>query len=86
MAIFTGSLLLDMIGFIVTTLAGIYVVIQWNYRYWKRKNVPYFEPTLPHGNMQPFYKPQAMHDCIFGIAKKAQQEGMYKKFNLLSNI
>lgn len=36
---------------LVTLLVVFYAYFKWSYQYWKRKGVPYLEPTIPIGNL-----------------------------------
>ncbi|KAJ8968521.1 hypothetical protein NQ317_001715 [Molorchus minor] len=42
--------------FFITNLLGlplaIYAFFKWKHQYWKRKNVPTFEPSIPFGNLE----------------------------------
>ncbi|KAJ8913651.1 hypothetical protein NQ315_007368 [Exocentrus adspersus] len=54
MAILTGwtdSFLTDLTAVLATVTAIIYAYFKWTYQYWKRRGLPYFEPSIPFGNM-----------------------------------
>lgn len=48
----TNSLTGDLISFIVALFVLLITFLKWNYQYWKRRNVPYLEPSIPFGNFQ----------------------------------
>ncbi|XP_063930135.1 cytochrome P450 6a2-like isoform X2 [Zophobas morio] len=44
-AIFT-----NIVGIGIALMTIIIVYYKWRYQYWKRKNMPYLEPSIPYGN------------------------------------
>ncbi|RZC42085.1 p450 domain containing protein, partial [Asbolus verrucosus] len=52
----TESFCADLIGLGVAFLAIIIARYKWNFQYWKRKNLPYLEPSIPFGNSQNPFK------------------------------
>lgn len=83
MALFTGVLLIDLLGFLVAIFTVIYAYFQWIYQTWKRKNIPYFEPSFPLGNKQPLSKGVPLGDDVFNTVAKAKKQG--KSLALLFN-
>lgn len=76
MALFTGFILVDLLGIIVAIFAVIYAYFQWNFQIWKRQNIPYFEPTFPSGNRQIFLsKKISVGDDVFNIVQRAKKQG-----------
>lgn len=71
MAIFTGFVVMDIIGIIIALVAVIYVYFQMIYQIWKRKNIPYFKPTFSLGR-EPLGR--ALGD-VFNVAQKARHQG-----------
>lgn len=80
MALFTGIVLIHVIGFIIAVFAAIYTYFQWIFRTWKRKNIPFFEPSFPDGNRQPFRKAVPFGEEVFHIVKRAKQKGEKSMF------
>ncbi|CAH0554485.1 unnamed protein product [Brassicogethes aeneus] len=79
----SSSLLLDVIGVIVAIIAVIYTWFKWSYGHWKRKNVPYIEPSFPFGNVA---KSMAIDKISFTDRTlgwyKFGKENKYKHFGL----
>ncbi|KAJ8932740.1 hypothetical protein NQ314_014437 [Rhamnusium bicolor] len=50
MAFSTGSFLLDLFGIVTALIAVGFVYFKWSYQYWKRRNLPYLEPSIPFGS------------------------------------
>ncbi|XP_049832856.1 cytochrome P450 6k1-like [Schistocerca gregaria] len=50
MAIFYDSWVTEMLALLSTIFAILYVTFKINYTYWKRKGLPYLEPSFPLGN------------------------------------
>ncbi|CAH0555972.1 unnamed protein product [Brassicogethes aeneus] len=48
----SGSFLVDAVGVVVALLAILYTSFKWSFGYWKRKNFPYMEPSIPFGNLE----------------------------------
>lgn len=43
----------DILAVAITFCIVLYTWFQWSYQYWKRRNVPYLEPSFPFGNINP---------------------------------
>ncbi|KAJ8973958.1 hypothetical protein NQ317_001364 [Molorchus minor] len=53
--VYTGYFLLDLLVVVTALVAVGYACFKWSYQYWKNKNVPYIEPSIPFGtNSNPF--------------------------------
>ncbi|XP_049814799.1 cytochrome P450 6k1-like [Schistocerca nitens] len=50
MAIFFDSWVTEMLAVLSTVFAVLYVTFKINYTYWKKKGLPYLEPSFPLGN------------------------------------
>ncbi|XP_049964465.1 cytochrome P450 6a2-like [Schistocerca serialis cubense] len=50
MAIFFDSWVTEMLALLSTIFAILYVTFKINYTYWKKKGLPYLEPSFPLGN------------------------------------
>lgn len=59
------------VGFLVATLSIIYIYFKWSHQYWKRKNVPYFQPSIPLGNI-----PNVLGDAVTLFYKEAKAKGI----------
>lgn len=69
-----GWILWNFLGVVTALLAVSFAYFKWTYQYWKKKNVPYFEPKIPFGNLSnPFRVP--LGDAIAEIYKKAKEKG-----------
>ncbi|KAJ3655229.1 hypothetical protein Zmor_014365 [Zophobas morio] len=44
------SILGNLVGICVTLVTIVIAYYKWTYQYWKRKNLPYLEPSIPYGN------------------------------------
>lgn len=75
MSLFTGLILLDLIGFIVAIFAVIYAYFIWAFQSWKRKNIPNLEPHFPFGNSQPLGKAVHLGEDIYNIVNRAKEQG-----------
>ncbi|KAF5285132.1 hypothetical protein FQA39_LY16821 [Lamprigera yunnana] len=40
----------DFLAILIVIAVGIYTYFKWSFTYWKRKGVPYLEPSIPFGN------------------------------------
>lgn len=76
--IFSGNALVDIFAVLVSLGIVVYAYFQWNYQYWKRRNVPYLKPTFPFGNRNVFGKPQSLEQDTFNLTKEAKARGEYK--------
>jgi len=50
MGFLSESLLLEVGTLLTCILAVVYIYFKWSFTYWKKRNVPYIEPTFPFGN------------------------------------
>lgn len=75
MALLTGFILIDILAVTVAIFAVIYAYFQWTYLTWKRKNVPFFQPTFPLGNKQPLNKLVSLGEDIFLVVQEAKRKG-----------
>ncbi|XP_044261525.1 probable cytochrome P450 6a23 [Tribolium madens] len=46
------GLLTDLVGVIIAAFAIIIAYYKWTFGYWKQKNIPYFPPSIPFGNLE----------------------------------
>lgn len=46
------SVIFVVVSVIITILIGIVTYVKWVFNYWKRRQVPYIEPTFPFGNLE----------------------------------
>jgi hypothetical protein len=51
MGFLLDSLLLEVGMLLTCILAVLYIYFKWSHTYWKKRNVPYIEPTFPFGNL-----------------------------------
>lgn len=84
MSILTGNLLIDIVGLVVALFSVLYAHFHRAYQIWKRKNVPYFQPTFPNGNRQPIWKDVNLAEDVFDTVQKAKQQG--ERYNLFITI
>lgn len=85
MAFFLKIELVDLIGIIVAVVTISFVYMQWIFRYWKRRNIPYFEPTIPAGNIPSLLNSLSIGQVIFTNTKNAKEKGMIlilNKYNI----
>ncbi|XP_018576919.1 probable cytochrome P450 6a14 isoform X2 [Anoplophora glabripennis] len=66
--------LLNALGVVAALLAVVYAYFKWTYQYWKSKNVPHVEPTIPFGNTgNPFTQPRGQN--IANMYHMAKEKG-----------
>nr|WCC58078.1 cytochrome P450 [Pharsalia antennata] len=77
MAFYLGSFLLDLLGLLTALVAVGYVFLLWSFQYWKRRNVPYFEPGIPWGTGgNPFKRNKLTIGEMFSdLYKRSKQNG-----------
>ncbi|KAG5866474.1 hypothetical protein JTB14_031683 [Gonioctena quinquepunctata] len=46
-----GTLLYNLVVLLALLTLILIAVYKWNFLYWKRRNIPYFEPSIPFGNL-----------------------------------
>ncbi|KAF2898215.1 hypothetical protein ILUMI_07962 [Ignelater luminosus] len=46
------NVIFEVIAVIITVLIGAVTYAKWAFTYWKRRGVPYIEPTFPFGNLE----------------------------------
>nr|QYA71986.1 cytochrome P450 [Anoplophora glabripennis] len=69
-----ASILLNLVGVVTALLAITYAYFKWTYQYWKNRNVPYIEPTIPFGNTgNPLTEP--LGEAIAELYRKAKAKG-----------
>ncbi|XP_049855705.1 cytochrome P450 6k1-like [Schistocerca gregaria] len=51
MGVYLDSWLLELALALSTLLLAAHLSFQWRYQYWKKKGVPYLEPSFPFGNL-----------------------------------
>nr|WCC58077.1 cytochrome P450 [Pharsalia antennata] len=71
---FLITILHNILSVVVALLAVVFVWFKWRYQYWKRKNVPYIEPTIPFGNLGNRLT-DATSDKLVEIYKTAKDRG-----------
>lgn len=59
-------------GITVAILLVGYVYFIWSYQYWRKRNVPYLEPTVPIGNFG-----SMLGDIVSVFYDKAKANGEY---------
>lgn len=75
MTTITGVILFDLLAILVSLFAVVYANFYWTYGLWKRKNVPYFKPSFPFGNLHPFRSNLSLGNDVYNIGKKAKKQG-----------
>ncbi|KAJ8913633.1 hypothetical protein NQ315_007350 [Exocentrus adspersus] len=84
MALYFGSAILDLLAVLTTLLAAVYAYMIWTFQYWKRRNVPHFDPVIPWGNMEnPMNRTLSISEYITLLCKKAKAKG-WKYFGTYS--
>ncbi|XP_023312855.1 cytochrome P450 6A1-like, partial [Anoplophora glabripennis] len=69
-----ATFLLNLVGVVTALLAITYAYFKWTYQYWKNRNVPYIEPTIPFGNTgNPLTEP--LGEAIAELYRKAKAKG-----------
>ncbi|KAJ8949550.1 hypothetical protein NQ314_008179 [Rhamnusium bicolor] len=80
--VISTSLFWDLLGVVTALLVIGYAYFKWAYLYWKRRNIPYLEPSLPFGNFFNLWKRDvAFGDWIQRIYKEGKSKG-YKYFGV----
>ena len=65
----------NIVGICVALITIILAYYKWTYQYWKRKNLPYLEPSIPYGN---FANPLKRKEN-FGVLLKHYYDSMKSK-------
>lgn len=60
---------------VISVFTIVYAYFQWNYQYWKRKNLPHFEPRFPWGNLDVFNTDQPPGHDVVNLVEKAYKKG-----------
>lgn len=61
-------------GILAALLAVAYAYFKWRYQYWKKRNVPHFEPKIPFGSFaNPFSK--SLGEEVTNLYTKAKERG-----------
>ncbi|KAJ8944237.1 hypothetical protein NQ314_009514 [Rhamnusium bicolor] len=82
MAIVTGVMLIDILGIFAALFAIVYTSYKWRYRYWEKRNVPTFEPSIPFGNLKnPSTATENKGSQIAKLYKQAKSKG-WRHFGL----
>lgn len=77
MATFTGIILIDLLGVITALVAVIVAYYKWAHSYWKRRNVPYLEPSIPFGNSaNPLNMKQSTGEWMRKMYNKVKAKGL----------
>nr|AKZ17689.1 cytochrome P450 monooxygenase CYP6BK19 [Tenebrio molitor] len=62
------SLIKDLIGVAVALVVVLIGYYKWSFTYWKRKNLPYVEPSIPFGNLSsPLKGKESMGMAMFRL-------------------
>lgn len=76
MAFYSGSYLLDLVGLLTAIVAVGYAYALWKFQYWKNRNIPYLEPIVPWGNLDPpFNRTKSIGEEMVELYKKAKSKG-----------
>ncbi|KAJ8940731.1 hypothetical protein NQ318_005482 [Aromia moschata] len=71
-----GAVLLDLVGIFTALVAVGYAYLKWTQQYWKRKNIPYVEPSSIFGNVQnPLSRESDFRGAVAAIYNKAKVNG-----------
>ena len=70
------SILGNIVGVVVALVTITIAYFKWRYQFWKRHNVPYFEPTIPFGTSIP---PFSKRKIGAGLLAKQHYEEMKAK-------
>ncbi|CAH0549080.1 unnamed protein product [Brassicogethes aeneus] len=72
-----ASMAIDILSTLVAIACILYTYFKWSFSYWKRKNVPYLEPSIPFGNLQsPFDKSRvSLGSHISNLYRQAREKG-----------
>ncbi|GJQ82911.1 Cyp6a9 [Trypoxylus dichotomus] len=64
----------------------LYLYVNWIFKYWERKNVPYLQPTFPAGNLEaPWWIKIGLHATITNIYREMKAKG-YKYGGIFSSL
>ncbi|XP_023312781.1 cytochrome P450 6A1-like, partial [Anoplophora glabripennis] len=69
-----ASTLWNLLGITTALLAVAYAYTKWCFQYWKKRNVPYIEPTIPFGNLGSPLK-ENVDESMAQMYKKAKVKG-----------
>ncbi|KAJ8944239.1 hypothetical protein NQ314_009516 [Rhamnusium bicolor] len=76
MALFTESLLLDLLGIVTALVAVVYAYCKWAYQYWQRRGIPYLEPLIPLGTFQnPLKRTVSIGDDVTRMYRAIKSKG-----------
>ncbi|KAJ8944236.1 hypothetical protein NQ314_009513, partial [Rhamnusium bicolor] len=82
MAIFTGSLIIDLLGLVTAFIAVGFTYLKWKHQYWKIRGLPYIKPTIPFGNFEnPYRRTISLSDKFIQMYKEAKSKG-WKHFGI----
>lgn len=70
--------ILGLVGALVAIITFIYVYFQWKFQYWLKRNVPYFPPSIPWGNMEPFNRKMPPTEEIVLLTEEAFKRGWFR--------
>ncbi|KAJ3650567.1 hypothetical protein Zmor_016657, partial [Zophobas morio] len=72
----TESLIKDLLGVVVALVVVLVAYFKWRHQYWKKKNLPYLQPSVPFGNLtNPFYKRENFGVTMFNLYKEMKEMG-----------
>lgn len=77
MAVFSSSLVLDIVVLFIGLLLVIYLYFQRQFNYWKKRGVPYLEPSIPFGN---FEKCLFQKESVGQFLQKLYRQGHGNRF------
>ncbi|KAJ8981114.1 hypothetical protein NQ317_007889, partial [Molorchus minor] len=80
MGVCTGYFLLDLLGVVTALVAVGYAYFKWSYQYWKNKNVPYLEPSIPFGTESNPFKSE------YSVRERIQNTYNYAKSKRLRHV
>lgn len=76
MTFYFGSYLLDLLGLLTALVAVGYAFLLWSFQYWKRRNVPHFEPKMPWGTGEnPFMRTKTIGEEFTDLYRRAKKNG-----------
>lgn len=59
----------------VSILTIVYGYFKYSFGYWKQRNVPYDEPSIPYGNIKGVEKTLHLSECVKRIYDKCKPSG-----------
>lgn len=77
MMVFLGIDLTVLFGILFAICAVVYGHFLWSFQYWKKRRVPFFEPSFPWGSLNFFSNDGTPGDDLIPLVKAAYKNGEF---------